>query len=403
MGKPKIEIGDIFRRYGNIYREKYKGHISKEQHKAIRAIEQCRTAKLGGHIDICDKCNAIRISYNSCRNRHCPKCQSLPTEKWLLERQDDILPVQYYHIVLTLPSELKNLVYSNKQIFYNILFKSASQTLLELTKDSKYLGAQIGITSILHTWGQNLSFHPHLHCLVTGGGLTTDNKWVFTCHNYFLPVRVISKLFKGKFIHNVIYEYEKGNLKFSNAVKDLIIPYKFNKFIYKLRKKKWIVNCKPPFKNPNSVLEYFGRYTHRVAIANHRIIKVENDKVYFKWKDYSDNCKIKIMSLNALEFIRRFLFHILPHRFNKIRYYGLLSNCHRKVKIALCRTLLNNNKSANLNKQNKIKKLNWKDLYFKVTGNQINICPVCKKGRMILKEVISPYHNNSPPKWDYAA
>ncbi len=399
----KIEVGDIFRRYGNIYRDKYGLRMSVNQLQAMKAIEICRTAELGGHVYECDECGKIHITYNSCRNRHCPKCQSLPTEKWLLARKNDLLPINYFHVVFTLPDKLNSLIYINQKILYGLLFKAASQTILELTKDKKYLGSQVGITAILHTWGQNLLFHPHLHCLVTGGGLTKNNeKWISARKNYFLPVKVMSKKFKGKFLYLLEKEFENKSLKFKATNKDLNNPKKFKQFINKIKLKKWVVFCKSSLKKSENIINYFGRYTYRVAISNNRIIKIKNDKVYFKWKNYNDNNTIKVMSIAAIEFIRRFLLHILPKKFMKIRYYGFLANCHKREKLTICRRFLID-KVNKCDVSNSTDNLNWKDLFFKITGRDITICPSCKKGRMILVEILEPLHNNSPPKRKKAA
>ncbi len=400
MCREKVEAGDIFRRYGNMYRDKYGFRMSANQLRAMRAIEICRTAELGGHIDKCDNCGRNRNSYNSCRNRHCPKCQSLPTERWLLARKNELLPIHYFHVVFTLPAQLNSLIYSNQKIGYSILFKAASQTLLELTKDPQHLGAQIGITAILHTWGQKILFHPHIHCLITGGGLTKDNeKWITTHKNFLIHVNILSEIFRGKFIYYLKKAFNEENIRFNTSNHHLNIPKNFKNFIDLLYTHNWVVYCKDPLKNPNAVIEYFGRYTHRVAISNYRIIKIKNDKVHFKWKDYKDNNKIKILPVYATEFIRRFLLHILPHKFVKIRYYGMLANCHRNVKLKICLKLLkclNSKTQAN-------KKMDWKELLFAITGRNVDICPFCKKGRMILIEVIPPLHNHSPPHWRYVA
>lgn len=330
-----IEIADIFSKYGGACREKHKLPINTL--KAMSAIEFCRTDKLGGHVDKCDECGHIRISYNSCRNRHCPKCQNLNKERWLEERKKELLPIQYFHVVFTLPDELNPLTLRNKKEIYTILFKASSETLLELSEDNKYLGANIGFISILHTWGQNLMDHPHIHSIVTGGGLSLDEKrWISSRKDFFIPVKVISKLFRGKFLYYLKKTYSSNNLKFDGTKKELAEKKDFQKLIDKLYKKEWVVYSEPPFKNATYVLEYLGRYTHKVAISNHRILKIEDGKVTFKWRDYKDNNKNKAMTLDAFEFIRRFLLHILPRSFVKIRHYGTLSNRNRKAKLKKC-------------------------------------------------------------------
>jgi hypothetical protein len=393
MIKKNMEVGDIFRKYGNLYLRKYGRITSGNQLKALNSIGLCRTAALGGHVDECNECGTIRISYNSCRNRHCPKCQTLLRERWLIDRKNELLPINYYHVVFTIPKKLNSIIYGNQKIGYKIFFDSVSQTLLELTKDSKYLGAKIGITSILHTWGQNLLYHPHIHNLVTGGGLTEDNKeWISAKDNFFIPVRVMSKLFQGKFLYNLKKSYEEEKFKFAKSNENLKEKKNFNELINSLYKENWVVYCKEPLKNAEAVIDYFGRYTHRVAISNYRIIKIENDKVYFKWKDYKENGKTKIMSLTAEEFIRRFLLHILPKKFWKIRYYGIMANCHRKKKLKICRQILNLKEFEEIKQKEK----RARELLLKITGVDISICPVCKKGRMIHKKEL-PKCIHSPP------
>jgi hypothetical protein len=369
--KLKVEVNDIFRKYGDLYKKTSRSlmwPIWSHQLKALRDIQRCRTSELGGHKEVCDTCGQIRISYNSCRNRHCPKCQSLPAEKWILERSDEILPIGHFHVVFTIPRALNTLIINNpdhQQVVYNILFKAASQTLLLLSRDKKFLGAKIGIIGILHTWGQNLMFHPHIHFLVTGGGLATlatskqdkdkddgdqCDQWVWARRTrkrkkeFLFPKDVVSKLFKGIFLSDLRDSHLNGKLKLKaddgDGDGDGDADKNFQELIRSINYKKWVVYCKPSIKNSSKVIEYFGRYTHRVAISNRRIIKLEDGRVFFKWKDYKDGNKIKIMSLEAVEFIRRFLLHILPPGFVKIRYYGLYGNRNRKETIQRCQTLL---------------------------------------------------------------
>jgi hypothetical protein len=365
-----IEVADIFRKYGLKYRYMHK--LSKVQLKAMKSIEVCRTAYLGGHIDKCDHCGEERISYNSCRNRHCPKCQHTTTAQWIEARKADILPVPYFHAVFTIPDALNHIALYNQKTVYDILFKSVSETLQELSRDPKHIGAEIGIIAVLHTWGQNLMYHPHIHCLVTGGGLSSDKKeWISSRENYFIPVKVLSKMFRGKFL-----------VFLKDAFDD--IP---KKLIRQLWKTNWIVYCKPPFKHPDKVLEYLGRYTHRIAISNNRIIGLENDHVFFKWKDYKDKNKWKIMRVAVDEFIRRFLLHVLPEGYMKIRYFGICSNRSRKEKITLCKKILYvSEKEVDSTSEKK----SWQDIYFQTTGIDLSVCPVCGKGKMKCKETISP-------------
>jgi hypothetical protein len=374
----KIEVNDIFRLYGNRFLEKYGSQTVPGQTKAIRNITNCRTAALGGHVDTCNTCGGIRISYNSCRDRHCPKCQSLPAGKWVLERSEETLPVHYFHLVFTVPNELNPLIYQTRQISYDILFKAASETLIELARDKKHLGAKIGIMGILHTWGQNILYHPHLHFLVTGGGLSPDGtRWISSPKNFLFPVKVMSRLFRGKFLALL----EENGLEIDSGIKQ------------KLRKKEWVVYCKPPINDSRNVIRYFGHYTHRVAISNSRIVKLEKDRVYFSWKDYRKNSRVKAMNLDALEFMRRFLLHLLPHDFVKIRYYGLYGNRDRKKIIAHCQSLLG---SSIKPVREKIKRT-WQQLLLELKGFDVSLCPFCGKGRMQRREILFPLHNASPP------
>ena len=378
-----IEVQDILVKYGDEYRKNHK--LPFHVQKTMIDIEVCRTAELGGHIDVCDKCGHIRISYNSCRNRHCPKCQTLAKERWIENRKKDLLPVGYFHVVFTIPEELNYLALTNQKELYSILFQAVSETLLELSKDRKYLGADIGFTSILHTWGQNLMHHPHIHCVVPGGGLSFDsNKWINSKNNFFIPVKVLSKKFRGKFLYYFKKLYYDNKLKLVEKNQVLIDKYVFQCFIDKLYEKEWVVYCKPPFGNAEHVLEYLGRYTHRVAISNNRLVYFDNGYVTFKWKDYKDNNKQKYMTVTAEEFIRRFLMHILPNKFVKIRHYGILSNRNRATKLKKCKSLIGivfNTAST---------KLSWTELLLKLTGKDLNICPCCNKGRMIRKQKLLP-------------
>ena len=308
-----VEIADIFNQYGQEYISNH--NLSIQQLKVIQDITTCRTSQLGGHVETCDHCNHLRISYNSCRNRHCPKCQGLAKEQWIEKRKNDLLPIQYYHIVFTIPDNLNDLALRNKKEIYDLLFKASSDTLKELAEDPKYLKANIGFISILHTWGQNLMDHPHIHCIVTGGGLSLNKeKWISAKKDFFIPVRIISSLFRGKFLYYLKNLYKENKLIFPGKIKNLKNQVEFNQLLNKLYNKSWVVHCKPSFKNPEFVIEYLGRYTNKVAISNYRIIKLENDKVIFRYKDYNDNDKTKYMTLKVFEFIRRFLLHVLPKK-----------------------------------------------------------------------------------------
>ena len=381
------EIADVFREYGQAYRKE--NGLPYRFHKVMNAIEDCRTAKLGGHKDKCDTCGHIKISYNSCRNRHCPKCQGAAREKWLLDRKKDLLPIGYFHAVLTIPDELNPLVLQNQKQLYSLLFKTGSATLMELCKDSKYLEAEPGLISILHTWGQNLMFHPHLHFIITGGGLSLDGeKWISSRDDFFLPVKVISSLLKKKFLGELKKLYLKGKLSMHGSIKHLKARGYFESFLSSLYRINWYSYCKPPFNNIGQVLEYVGRYTHRVAISNNRIVKVEDGKVTFRWRDYHDKNKTKLMTLDAAEFIRRFLVHVLPDRFVKIRYYGLLSNRKRRKNVQKCSELL-----EVLTGDTSVQHSNEDQEKHPLDHTK---CPHCKKGVMITKETILP-RKNAPP------
>jgi len=371
--RPKYEIADIFR--DNIDKL---GKISKDAWKVVNAIISCRTAKLGGHLLECDHCEHKEISYNSCRNRHCPKCQALKRYRWVEARMVDLLPVEYFHLVFTLPDILNNLIMQNKKVIYSILFKAVKQTLLESTKNPDNLGADVGIIAVLHSWGQNLMLHPHLHCIITGGGLSFDKKsWISSKKGFLIPSRILSKLFCGKFLFYLKKLYRKNKLTFYGETEYLAKSHEWKRFIDILYNKKWIAYAKKPFAKPEIVLKYLGRYTHRIAIANSRIIKVDSEKdiVVFKWKDYKDACKIKLMTLKTKEFMRRFLLHVLPKGFVKIRFYGILSNNQKKEKLKICRTLLSN-------KMNIEQDTSFKDQNAVI---EISHCPVCKKGVLIEK------------------
>ena len=362
----------------------------------MSAIEACRTSLLGGHKDECDTCGHLKISYNSCRNRHCPKCQFLRKEKWIEARAEDLLPIQYFHVVFTIPAELNPLVLSNQKVMYNLLFRSVSETLVALSNDPKHLGARIGFMGILHTWGQNLMVHPHIHCVVTGGGLSPyEDHWVSCRKGFFIPVKVLSALFRGKFLDYLKRSYESEELIFPGIIGHLREPHVFEGFRRQFYHKKWVVYCKPPFNGIEGVLQYLSRYTHRIAISNHRILKLTDGKVSFLWRDYSDGDKEKIMTLDADEFIRRFLLHVLPDRFVKIRHYGLLANRRRKDNIALCRELLG---SCETETKGKDTPLTWQEHLLKISGVDITKCPVCKKGTMVMVEVLHPLRCNGPPR-----
>jgi len=360
----------------------------------MRAIELCRTATLGGHKDQCDHCGHLEISYNSCRNRHCPKCQTLRKERWIEARSEDLLPIPYFHVAFTIPSELNPLLSMNRKILYDLLFRSLSETLAELANDPKHLGAEIGSIGILHTWGQNLMDHPHIHCIVTGGGLSSDkSRWVSSRKRFFLPVRVISALFKGKFLDFLKKCFKSGALVFPDRISHLKQPGDFEIFMRRLYHQKWVVYCKPPFDGVKGVLQYLGRYTHRIALSNNRILNIRNGHVSFLWRDYADQNRLKTMTLKAEEFIRRFLLHVLPSRFVRIRHFGLLANRKRKETIALCRQILG---EGNPPTQQESRKETWQQQLFRICGIDVTRCPVCQIGRMCLIEPLLPYRCHGP-------
>jgi hypothetical protein len=390
-----VEVADIFRLHGPEYRS---SHPMPLNHlRAMRAIEVCRTATLGGH-RYEYSCGHVDISYNSCRNRHCPKCQTLQKEKWIEARCEDILPIQYFHVVFTIPSELNPLVIMNQKVMYNILFRSVSETLLELSNSPKHLGARTGFIGILHTWGQNLMDHPHIHCVVPGGGLSPDGtRWVSCRKGFFISVRVMSSLFRGKFLDYLKDSFEAGDLIFPGGISYLKAPHTFEAFRSRFYHKKWVVYCKPPFDGVDGVFQYLGRYTHRIAISNNRILKVQEGNVSFRWRDYADGDKQKTMTLKADEFIRRFLLHVLPPRYVRIRHFGLLANRSRKDNIALCRKLIGSDEYVP--KEEKEKPETWQDHLLRICGIDINTCPVCKKGSMVMVELLLPSRCNSPPEY----
>lgn len=358
--------------------------------RAIYSIQYCKTASLGGHIYECDECGETTIAYNSCRNRHCPKCQTYAKELWIYERSKSLLPTHYFHMVFTVPEQLNSLILFNQKELYSILFSSVSETLLELAKDKKYLNADIGFTTVLHTWGQNLMNHPHIHCIVPGGGLSLDkSKWIKSKQKFFIPVKVLSRKFRGKFLYYLNKLYIDNKLVFPESISALSSRNIFNEFKDSLYKKEWIVYSKAPFKSASYVVQYLGRYTHRVAISDNRIIKVDNKNVVFKWRDYKDKNKEKIMTLKADEFIRRFTMHILPDRFVKIRHYGILGNRNKKLKFKRCLEIFRV-------KPRDDEKLSSAELFFKLTGIKIGMCKICEKGNLIEKGVLMP-RSYSPP------
>ena len=342
-----LEVADVFRRHGEAFRHAHAGHLGRVERRVMGAVTVCRTAALGGHVEQCDDCGAIRIAYNSCRNRHCPKCQGAARVAWLADRQSELLPGPYFHVVFTLPAPAGEIAFQNKAIVYAILFRTAAETLTTIAADPKHLGAQLGITAVLHTWGQTLQHHPHIHCLVTGGGPSLDgSRWVACSARFFLPVRVLSRLFRRLFLQALQRAFDTGKLHFFGKLAGFAEPKAFTKHLDRLRRVDWVVYAKPPFAGPERVLAYLARYTHRVAIANSRLLSLDDHNVRFSWKDYRQNGQRKVMTIGIAEFIRRFLLHTLPDGFHRIRHYGFLANGERSANIALCRRLLDNCKPS---------------------------------------------------------
>jgi len=336
-----LEVADVFRRHGNAYRRARDAHLGRVERRVMSAIELCRTAALGGHIEHCSDCGLVRHAYNSCRNRHCPKCQGQARAEWLAARQAELLPVAYFHVVFTLPAPVAEIAFQNKEAAYAILFRTAVETLRRIAADPRHLGAELGVVAVLHTWGQNLHHHPHVHCVVPGGGPSLDGtRWIACRPGFFLPVRVLSRLFRRLFLEQLQAAFEAGDLGFFGTLAEFAEPAAFARRLHELRRVEWVVYAKPPFGGPAQVLAYLGRYTHRVAIANARLVGVTDREVTFRWRDYRHHGKTKLMTLDAHAFIRRFLLHTLPDGFHRIRHYGFLANGHRTEKLALCRKLL---------------------------------------------------------------
>jgi hypothetical protein len=398
MDRPRFEVADLFRCYGADYHQKHGASMSVAQRRVMTAIELCRTAVLGGHLEQCDHCGHQRNAYNSCANRHCPKCQSLARAKWLEDRQSELLNTQYFHVVFTVPEEISTIAYHNKRQVYGILFRAAAETLRTIAADPKHLGAQIGFFAVLHTWGSNLLHHPHLHCVVSGGGLSADgSQWICCRIGFFLSVRVLSRLFRRLFLEQLCNAFDAGNLEFFSSLESLQDPSAFRNYLAPLREVEWVIYAKRPFAGPEQVLDYVGRYTHRVAISNNRLLDIAEGKVSFCYKDYRHEAQQKTMTLQAEEFIRRFLLHVLPEGFQRIRYYGFLANPYRQQKLARCRDLLGTSQpEPAASKVNK----DYRDRYEELTGSTLWQCPVCHQGRMLMIEILprSPHRHLAPIK-----
>jgi hypothetical protein len=343
MSRPQFEVADVFRRYELDYAHAFGHSTSPAQRRVLDRLSACRTTALGGHVYECDTCGHIRIAYNSCRDRHCPTCLAGGSAHWLDARHNELLPVPYFHVVFTLPGTLRTLALQNKAVVYDLLFRAASETLLQIAADPRHLGAQIGVLAILHTWGQNLLDHPHIHCVVPGGGIAPDRShWIPCRRGFFLPVRVLARLFRGKLLAFLQAAFDDGELQFHGSIEPFRNAQAFAQLLQSVRRNEAVVYAKPPFGGPEQVLKYLARYTHRVAISNHRLLTIGNGKVTFRWKNYALGNKLRRMTLDATEFIRRFLLHVLPKRFVRIRYYGFLANGYRRANLALCRGWLGN-------------------------------------------------------------
>jgi len=367
MKSPEWEIGDIFREYEHLLPK-----VSREQRKVINALKNCRTSALGGHIANCKRCGHKDQSYNSCRNRHCPKCQHNKKSDWVQKRIDELLPVDYFHVVFTVPSSLSALALQNKRVFYSLLFKKVSETIKEVAKNPKRLGAHTGFFCVLHTWGQKLTEHPHIHVVIPKGGLSLDKRsWIEPRSNYLLPNKILSKVFRAKFLEGLFENFDE--LEFFGRISHLQKKNEFLALLAESKKKDWVVYAKKPFAGPKQVLRYLGNYTHRIAISNYRILKVENGKVSFRYKDYQDDSKIKVMTLSAKEFMRRYLLHILPPSFVRIRHYGLFGSKYKKRNLELCRYLLN--AKPKFLKRDEAKREVAKQ--FRPTLGEIKKCPIC--------------------------
>jgi hypothetical protein len=380
MKQHRLELADVFRTHQQAFLARWNSVLSRQQRKALRDIRDCRTAVLGGHLYECDRCGHRVKVFNSCRNRSCPKCQATARAKWLAEREAELLPVPYFHVVFTLPQQIGRLALQNQKQIYSILFKTAAETLLTIAADPRHLGASIGFLAVLHTWGQNLHLHPHLHCVVPGGGFSPDGSRWIACRkdSFFLPYKVLSRLFRKLFLLSLGKAFRKGQLRLSGELRDLAKPAAFQALCETAANLEWVVHVKPPFGGPRRVLKYLARYTHRVAISNHRLRTLENGHVSFDWKDYADHSRTKTMTLDAVEFIRRFLLHVLPSGLVRIRHFGFLANRVRREKLIQCRALLAASQPP----------IPIDSDSSTTSVEDPHGCPICKLGRLIIIELL---------------
>jgi hypothetical protein len=380
----RVELADLVRTHGVAYQQTHR--LTRGQHRALRALAACRTAALGGHTETCDVCGATRIAYNSCRNRHCPKCQTLAQARWLAARQAELLPVEYFHVVFTLPHTLNPLAQGNPRVCYALLFQAARETLATFGDDPRHLGGEVGGLAVLHTWGQTLEQHLHLHCVAPGGALARrGSRWLPAKPGFLFPVRALARVFRGKYLAGLRAAFDRQALRFAGRVAGLAEPAAFAAFLARCRTTDWVVYAKPPFAGPAQVLEYLGRYTHRVAISNDRLVSVANGQVRFRWKDYAHGHRVKTMTLSAEEFLRRFLLHILPDRFVRIRHFGFLANRGRRAKLARCRQLLAVPPAPPPDPPEAVAAL-----VQRLTGVDITRCPACRAGRLRIVAVVRP-------------
>ena len=385
----RVELADIVRAHGAAYEQTHA--LARAQRRALRAMATCRTAALGGHRAVCTACGAERITYNSCRNRHCPKCQRVATERWLAARRREVLPIPYFHVVFTLPHALNPLAQSHPRLIYGLLFEAAASTLTRFGRDPRHLGGDLGVTAVLHTWGQTLTQHVHVHCVVTGGALALDGtRWIPARPDFLFPVRALAKVFRGRYLAGLQRAFDRGELHVTGGLAALAEPAVFAAWLAELRQQAWVVYGKPPFAGPEHVLAYLSRYTHRVALSNERLVALADGRVRFRWRDYADGDRVKVMELEVDEFLRRFLLHVVPDGFVRIRHFGLLANRHRTAKLAQCRALLAQPTPPPAPPES------VRALMLRLTGIDIERCPSCQQGALRQLEVLRP----APLIWD---